>query len=129
MFFHGESDKDEAKQRHMDPREELQTLANTYDNTDAVETTPYHRAVSDVLQHFEYEHLPEPLRSVSHTCSDLAHMMVKSIADDPELTRGLHKLLTAKDCFVRAMRVAGPRPDANAKDVVWTRHGTKATEG
>ena len=68
-----------------------------------------HPSVMAVLQHFEYSHLPEDLQRISAPCAKLAQEMASKINDDPELTTGLRKLLEAKDCLVRAYRVAGER--------------------
>ena len=72
-----------------------------------------HPAVSHLLQFFSFEHLPEPLRSVSHRFHDLAHEMVAELPGNPELAVALRKLLEAKDCAVRtlvAARAADERP-------------------
>jgi hypothetical protein len=62
-----------------------------------------HPGVEDVLQFFHFEHLPEELQAVSKTIHDAAVAVVNAIpVDSPQLTLGLHKLLEAKDCFVRA---------------------------
>jgi len=58
--------------------------------------------VKHILPFFEYKHLPEKLGDVSRHASELAHAMVNSLPDNPELVVGLRKLLEAKDCFVRA---------------------------
>lgn len=70
-----------------------------------------HPGVENVLKFFHYKHLPAELQSVSKTIHDAAVSIVNAIPQDsPQLTLGLHKLLEAKDCFVRA--------DAEAKDKV-----------
>lgn len=56
----------------------------------------------DVARFFEYEHLPEHLKAVSKPCAELAQAMLDAVPDCPQLTRGLTRLLEAKDCFVRA---------------------------
>lgn len=64
-----------------------------------------HPAQEELLQFFSFDHLPEPLRTISSDCSDLAIEMVNRLENTPhgaELTTGLRKLLEAKDCFVRA---------------------------
>lgn len=61
-----------------------------------------HPATVEILQWFEYDHLPHHLQMVSREVRDLAHRMAVSMSDGPELTTGLRKLLEAKDCFVRA---------------------------
>lgn len=64
-----------------------------------------HFAVTEILKHFTYEHLPPHLQAVSKRFHDMAW----EFANDPdikgpELTAGLRKLLEAKDCMVRARR-------------------------
>ena len=61
-----------------------------------------HPASEQVLQYFEYEHLPMPLRGISQSCCELAYEMANQLPENPEVTVGLRKLLEAKDCFVRA---------------------------
>ena len=62
-----------------------------------------HPSVEAVTRFFEHGHLPEPLLTIAHHCSNLKDLMLVNIQDDdPELTAGLRKLLEAKDCFVRA---------------------------
>ncbi|MEV7389593.1 hypothetical protein [Streptomyces sp. NPDC091215] len=64
--------------------------------------TNRHPSTTHVLRYFEYDHLPERLQSFSAPFAELAHEMVGSLPDGPELTAGLRKLLEAKDCIVRA---------------------------
>lgn len=61
-----------------------------------------HSAVKQILQYFEYNHLPPHLQVISKPCYELAYEMVETLDQNPELTVGLRKLLEAKDCFVRA---------------------------
>jgi hypothetical protein len=69
----------------------------------AINATGRHRAVRDVTQWFDFHHLHGLPRDVSARVADVAADMLRLIpADDPELTRGLHKLIEAKDCLVRA---------------------------
>lgn len=60
-------------------------------------------SIRHVMQFFACDHLPLPLRMVSHQCYDLAVIMTEtlpdSLPDSLELTEGLRKLLEAKDCF------------------------------
>jgi hypothetical protein len=56
-----------------------------------------------ILQFFRFDHLPEPLRSVSERFHALAHQIVASIERNPERTVALRKLLEAKDAAVRAV--------------------------
>lgn len=60
-----------------------------------------HPAVAEVLQHFEYTHLPPHLQLISQPVHALAHAMAAQL-EGPQLTNGLNRLLEAKDCFVRA---------------------------
>ncbi len=55
-----------------------------------------------IMKYFEYKHLPEHLQKVSAPICELAIEMNDSIADCPEKSAGLRKLLEAKDCLVRA---------------------------
>ena len=55
-----------------------------------------------MLKWFEYEHLKEPLRSVSQNFSLLAHKIADDVDSGPERTVALRKLLEAKDAAVRA---------------------------
>lgn len=61
-----------------------------------------HPGVAQILQYFAWAHLPSGLQPYSRNCAELAINMVVYLADGPELTTGLRKLLEAKDCFVRA---------------------------
>lgn len=58
--------------------------------------------IEQVLQYFEYAHLPPKLQEVSKPLCDLAHAMAGGLGGSPEVIVGLRKLLEAKDCFVRA---------------------------
>ncbi len=69
-----------------------------------------HPATQQIARYFAFDHLPEPQRSVSATCSALKDAMVEALPDGPELTTGLRKLLEAKDCFVRASLPAAAEP-------------------
>jgi len=60
-----------------------------------------HPAVVDVLRYFDYGHLPAHLQAFSRPLHHLAHALVGQLSG-PQLTIGLHKLLEAKDAFVRA---------------------------
>lgn len=68
----------------------------------SIDTTGRHPATSSIARYFAYDHLPEPMRTISaHSCH-LAEAMLRELPDGPELTTGLRKLLESKDCFVRA---------------------------
>ena len=66
-----------------------------------VELTNRHPATLQVFQFFAYDHLPEPLSTISAMMYQGAYNMILSLPDGPELTVGLRKLLEAKDCFIR----------------------------
>jgi hypothetical protein len=66
--------------------------------------------VEQLMDFFEYNHLPSHLKELSKPCADLADHMIGKFAqsvvhpnDNEELIAGLRKLLEAKDCFVRAL--------------------------
>jgi hypothetical protein len=61
-----------------------------------------HSATQEIMRFFEFGHLPESQRRISAPVCLLAERLVDELADGPELTTGLRKLLEAKDCFVRA---------------------------
>lgn len=54
-----------------------------------------------LLQFFKWEHLPEPLQTVSKPFRQLA-LTIDHMPDTPEKTAALRKLLESKDCAVRA---------------------------
>lgn len=53
-------------------------------------------------KHFQYQHLPPHLQSVSKPVCELAEQVSETLPDCEEKRVGLRKLLEAKDCFVRA---------------------------
>jgi hypothetical protein len=57
---------------------------------------------AQILIHFDYSHLGPARQAVSKPFHDMAHTIEREIADGPEKTVGLRKLLEAKDCIVRA---------------------------
>ncbi|MCU0864186.1 MAG: hypothetical protein MUC36_10360 [Planctomycetes bacterium] len=65
-------------------------------------TTPQAPASAPILQFFAYEHLPPHLQAVSKPIGDLARQLESQLPPGAETSAGLHKLLEAKDCFVRA---------------------------
>lgn len=65
-----------------------------------------HPGVEHLLSLFTYTHLPAHLQQPSKRCAELAVFMANEGAGNPELTAGLRKLLEAKDCFVRAKKIA-----------------------
>jgi hypothetical protein len=64
--------------------------------------TGRHPSTTGILRHFDFQHLPIPLADVSVLFHDLAHHLVRTLSDGPQLTTALRKLLEAKDCAVRA---------------------------
>ena len=60
--------------------------------------------ISPIMKHFEYDHLPPTLKSVSKPLCEMARLYDQQIPADAEKSAGLRKLLEAKDCFVRASR-------------------------
>jgi hypothetical protein len=60
-----------------------------------------HPSVSQILPHFNYEHLPEELQAISKKFHELAHELANEL-EGPELTVALRKLLEGKDAAVRA---------------------------
>lgn len=59
--------------------------------------------MGDLLKYFNYSHLPEDLQNISKPFYDLAiNCATLNVSDYEELKAGLHLLLQAKDCVVRA---------------------------
>lgn len=56
-----------------------------------------------LLQFFEFTHLPPHLQAVSRPFGELAVKLVFELPRNPERTVALRKLLEAKDCAVRAL--------------------------
>lgn len=56
----------------------------------------------DILQFFEYEHLPKGLQEVSRQFYTLAHWLQENTPQNDQKRAGLLKLLEAKDCAVRS---------------------------
>ena len=56
----------------------------------------------EILRFFSFEHLREPLRSVSEPFHALAHDLVQKLPRCAERSVALRKLLEAKDAAVRA---------------------------
>lgn len=65
--------------------------------------SPRPAPTEQLLQFFEYGHLPEKLQTISRPFSILAHDLVAVLPRNPERTVALRKLLEAKDCAVRSM--------------------------
>jgi hypothetical protein len=79
--------------------------------------------MSDLLQFFDYAHLPPHLQTVSKSFHDLAHELAMTLPLNAETTTALRKLLEAKDCAVRSLLFRRPEPSRFAKAVeppAWT---------
>lgn len=61
-----------------------------------------HPSIVEKLEHFEHDHLAEPLRYIVAEFNDLAHWLADEIASHPQLAIALQKLIEAKDAAVRA---------------------------
>ena len=66
-----------------------------------------HPATANALQFFTYDHLPGNLQVINSPICELAKAMAESLPEHSEVTRGLWKLMEAKDCFVRAELTRG----------------------
>lgn len=55
-----------------------------------------------IMKYFKFEHLKDPLRSVSEKFAELAHWIVANVPPGPERTVSLRKLMESKDAGVRA---------------------------
>lgn len=58
---------------------------------------------NNLLQFFDYAHLPPHLQVVSAPFGELATHLQGTLPDNPEKTTAFRKLLEAKDCAVRAL--------------------------
>ena len=58
---------------------------------------------NNLLQFFEYSHLPAHLQAVSKPFGDLAAALEAALPANAEKTTAFRKLLEAKDCAVRAV--------------------------
>lgn len=61
-----------------------------------------HPGTVSLLKNLAWGHLPIDLQSASQPVGSTGLHMARTLADGPELTAGLRKLVEAKDCFVRA---------------------------
>jgi hypothetical protein len=65
----------------------------------------------DMMQWFDWQHLPTDLQAVSQVLQAAATAMHKDLKPGSEKTAGMRKLLEAKDAFVRqAIRDRPPAP-------------------
>ena len=58
--------------------------------------------MENLLQFFNFDHLPAHLAAISQKFAALANDIVETLPRNPERTTALRKLLEAKDCAVRA---------------------------
>lgn len=58
--------------------------------------------MTNLIQFFNYEHLPEHLQKISKPFKELADQIEATLPCNPERTVALRKLLESKDCAVRA---------------------------
>lgn len=65
---------------------------------------PFHQSIANVLQFFDWRHLPEHLAKISKPFAELAFDLANRLDPSPELTVALRKLLEAKDAAVRASK-------------------------
>lgn len=65
--------------------------------------------MDEILQFFEYAHLPPHLQEVSQPFQEMATRMILRLPDNDERATMLRKLLEAKDCAVRSL-LAKPWP-------------------
>lgn len=58
----------------------------------------------EIMKYFQYDHLVEgsPMREISRHFCELAYVVLKIVPDCSQRDAALDKLLTAKDCAVRA---------------------------
>lgn len=56
----------------------------------------------DILQYFNYDHLPDRLQDTSKVFHTLAHWIVENLPANEERSVALRKILEAKDAAVRA---------------------------
>lgn len=61
-----------------------------------------HYSITQVIRYFAWSHLSADLQPFAREIAVSALTLVHHIPDSPQLTLGLHKLLEAKDCMVRA---------------------------
>lgn len=56
----------------------------------------------NLIEYFEFSHLPPHLQKISKPFSELANFMMIALNNDSESTTMMRKLLEAKDCAVRS---------------------------
>lgn len=68
-----------------------------------------HPSVVETLRWLDCGHLPPNLREIADLITVAAEGLLGRLGDGPQLTRGLHALIEAKDCFVRQALVDAER--------------------
>lgn len=71
-----------------------------------------------ILQFFQYNHLPESLRSISRPFGALANNLVVTLPRNAERTVALRKLLEAKDAAVRASMGTDEKPACRHRNII-----------
>lgn len=66
-----------------------------------------HPGVQHFRHHFDYDHLPTHLQTVSRQFHDLAEHLVDQLPDSPELAEALRKLWESKNSAVLVAVQAG----------------------
>ncbi len=64
--------------------------------------------MDNLIQFFDYDHLPDNLKGISKPFSDVAFFMLTTLPKNPESTVAMRKLLEAKDCAVRSVLYKAP---------------------
>lgn len=73
-----------------------------------------HPDVVALAKLFAYDHLPPHLQAISRRCSQTAEAMLRDLPDGFQLLMGLHLLVQAKDCFVRAQVAISAEPEGGS---------------
>jgi ferritin-like protein len=60
-----------------------------------------HFSVVQALRWLDCGHLPDDLRVVADVITVATDQLMDKLEDGPQLTRGLHALIEARDCMVR----------------------------
>lgn len=60
-----------------------------------------HPSVMEALRWLDCGHLPDNLRAVSDVITTATETLIMMLKDGPQLVKGLHALIEAKDCMVR----------------------------
>ena len=72
--------------------------------------------VAAILQYFDYRHVALRFQEVNRPFVELAHYLVTTLPQTPELVAGLRKLLEARDCCVRIALVDELVPPSIVED-------------